>query len=458
MEFEATVQTNSLYATASFDFNKVFYLDGTIRRDASSTLPNGNNKYTYGSVSGSVILSELLKSEKSVMNFWKLRGNYAEVGGTADSYQLKYSYYTAGYFNTGNGNINIYRPQTILKNENLKPQRSREFEFGTEVHFLRDRIVLDGAYYDTKTFDQLITPDISAGSGKLGAAINAGQINNKGIELHLGVSPIKTQDFAWDIDVNWARNRSKVVELDAGLQVYQLVGLVGGASIVASVGNQWGDIYGSDYVYLNGEKVVDPNTGLYQTESNKVIGNVQAKWTGGFRNSFRYKNFSLSFLIDVRHGGDVFSSDMYYGLASGLFPETAVDGYRTNIPVLAGVNPNGQVNTTPVNTDVINPLEYGNNPNDGYAIVPDKRFVYDGSFVKLREASITYSLPKSILANTFMNEAKISIVGRNLWIIHKNLPYADPESSQMGGLYSYGSSVGALPTTRELGVNFTFKF
>lgn len=458
VEFEATIQTNSLYATASFDFNKIFYLDGTIRRDASSTLPDGNNKYTYGSVSGSVILSELLKSDKSVMNFWKLRGNYAEVGGTADSYQLKYSYYTAGYFNTGNGNINIYRPQTILKNENLKPQRSREFEFGTEVHFLKDRIVLDGAYYDTKTFDQLITPDISAGSGKLGAAINAGQINNKGIELHLGVSPIKTQDFAWDIDVNWARNRSKVVELDAGLQVYQLVGLVGGASIVASVGNQWGDIYGSDYVYLNGEKVVDPETGLYQTESNKVIGNVQAKWTGGLRNSFRYKNFSLSFLIDVRHGGDVFSSDMYYGLASGLFPETAVDGYRTNIPVLAGVNPNGQVNTTPVNTDVVNPLEYGNNPNDGYAIAPDKRFVYDGSFVKLREASITYSLPKSILANTFMNEAKISIVGRNLWIIHKNLPYADPESSQMGGLYSYGSSVGALPTTRELGVNFTFKF
>lgn len=458
VEFEATTQTNSLYATASFDFNKIFYLDGTIRRDVSSTLPANNNKYTYGSISGSVILSELLKSQKSVMNFWKVRGNFAEVGGTANPYQLNYTYYTAGYFNTGNGNVNIYRPQTILNNRNLKPQRSREYEFGTEVHFFRDRIVFDAAYYDTKTFDQLITPDISAGSGSLGAAINAGQINNKGIELHLGISPIKSKDFGWDIDANWARNRSKVVELADGLQVYQLVGLVGGASIVASVGNQWGDIYGSDYVYLNGQKVVDPATGLYQTENNKVIGNVQAKWTGGLRNSFRYKDFSLSFLIDVRHGGDVFSSDMYYGLASGLFPETAVDGYRTDIPVLTGVNPNGQTNTTPVNTAVINPNEYGNNPNDGYAIAPDKRYVYDGSFVKLREASITYSLPKSLLANTFMNDAKISIVGRNLWIIHKNLPYADPESSQMGGLYSYGSSVGSLPTTRELGVNFTFKF
>ncbi|UFH31164.1 SusC/RagA family TonB-linked outer membrane protein [Chryseobacterium sp. C-71] len=458
VEYEATTQTNSLYATASFDFNKMFYVDGTIRRDVSSTLPEGNNKFTYASVSGSLILSELLKSEKSIMNFWKVRGNYAEVGGTADPYQLNYTYYTAGYFNTGNGNVNIYRPQTILNNPNLKPQRSKEFEFGTEVHFLRDRIIFDGAYYDSKTVNQLIRPDISAGSGSLGAAINAGQINNKGLELHLGISPIKNSNFSWEIDANWARNRSKVVELADGLQVYQLVGLVGGASIVASVGNQWGDIYGSDYVYLNGEKVVDPATGLYQTESSKVIGNVQAKWTGGLRNSFRYKDFSVSFLIDVRHGGDVFSSDMYYGLASGLFPETAVDGYRNSVPVLAGVNPNGQQNSTPVDTSAIDPNEYGNNPYDGYAIAPDKRFVYDGSYVKLREASITYSLPKSLLVNTFINDAKISIVGRNLWIIHKNLPYADPESSQMGGLYSYGSSVGSVPTTRELGVNFTFKF
>ena len=458
LEYVATTQTNSLYATASFDFNKMFYLDGTIRRDVSSTLPSSNNKFTYGSISGSAILSEIFKFEKSTVNFWKVRGNYAEVGGTADPYQLAYSYYTAGYFNTGNGYVNIYKPQTILKNKDLKPQRSKEFEFGTEVHFLRDRITFDGAYYDSKTIDQLITPDISAASGSLGAAINAGQINNKGVELHLGITPIKTTNFSWELDANWARNRSKVVELADGLQVYQLVGLVGGASIVASVGDQWGNIYGSDYVYLNGRKVVDPTTGYYETESNKVIGNVQAKWTGGLRNSFRYKNFSLSFLIDVRHGGDIFSSDMYYGLSSGLYPETAVDGYRTNIPVLAGVNPNGQANTTPVNANLIDPNEYGNNPYDGYSVAPDKRFVYDGSFIKLREASITYSLPKSLLVNTFINEAKISVVGRNLWIIHKNLPYADPESTQMGGLYAYGSSIGSLPTAREIGVNFTFKF
>lgn len=193
-------------------------------------------------------------------------------------------------------------------------------------------------------------------------------------------------------------------------------------------------------------------------KSNQVIGNVLPEWTGGIRNSFSYKGFSLSFLIDVRKGGDIYSSDMYYGLSSGLYPETAVDGYRTNVVTLQGVNPNGQVNTTPVNQTAFPVSGYKGNPYDSYTLAPGKRFVYDGSFVKLREASIGYMLPKSLLQNTFITEAKVSIIGRNLWIIHKNLPYADPESTQMGGIFAYGSSIGTLPTTRELGVNLTFKF
>lgn len=459
LENQYKTQTQSLYATASLDFNKIFYLDGTYRRDVSSTLPEGNNAYDYGSISGSLIMSELLKTNGSFLNFWKLRGNYAIVGGTADPYQLEYQYYTAGSYNGGSvGTIGIYKPVLTLPNPNLKAQKSKEYEFGTEFHFLKDRITLDGAYYNSKTINQLISGlQISGASGQLFANVNAGQITTKGYEAHLGLVPFKSQNFTWDIDVNWARNRSIVDELGYGLDVYSLVGLVGGATIVAKQGNQWGDIYGTDYVYLNGQKVVDPDSGLYETASNQVIGNTQPKWTGGIRNSFKYKNISVSFLIDARHGGDVYSSDLYYGLASGLYPETAVDGYRTTQAVLSGVNPNGQTNTTPVSADY--PASgYASNGNDSYTLAPDKRFVYDGSFIKLREASITYSLPKSVLYGTFMNDAKISLVGRNLWIIHKNLPYADPESSQMGGLYSYGSSIGSLPTTRDIGVNITLKF
>ena len=453
LETNYTVQNNSLYATASFDFNKIFYLDGTYRNVVSSTLPINNNQYGYFSVSGSLILSQLLKTSGSVLEFWKIRGNYAEVGGTADPYQLAPSYRSAGILA---GSVGIFTPITTFPNNDLKPQRTKEFEFGTEASFFNERISFDGAYYNNKTFDQIIAPTISSGTGQLAKVINAGEIDNKGVELHLGVTPVKTKDFSWNLDANWSKNNSKVVVLDGQLKVLPLVSMVG-ATIVAAVDEPWGAIYGTDYVYLNGQKVVDPNTGLYETEDNKVIGNAQPKWLGGVRNTFRYKDFSLSFLIDIRHGGDIYSSDLYYGLASGLYKETGVDGYRTTQAVLPGVNPNGQINTTPVSADF--PASgYGNNAADSYALAPDKRFVYDGSYIKLREASITYSLPKSIIGNTFLNEAKISIIGRNLWIIHKNLPYADPESTQMGGLYSYGSSIGSLPTTREIGVNLTVKF
>ena len=160
----------------------------------------------------------------------------------------------------------------------------------------------------------------------------------------------------------------------------------------------------------------------------------------------------MSFLIDIKHGGDVFSTDMYYGLATGLYPETAVGDVRENGIVWEGVNPNGNVNTTVT----ANPSAFGS--LDGYARMPNKRFVYDGSYVKLREASIGYTLPKSLLAGTFVTDAKVSLVGRNLWIISKNLPYADPENMVGGGNSAYGWSIGSLPTTRDIGLNVTLKF
>ena len=165
-----------------------------------------------------------------------------------------------------------------------------------------------------------------------------------------------------------------------------------------------------------------------------------------------YIGLSVSFLSDVRQGGDVFSTDLYYGLATGLYPETATGNVREAGVVWEGVNPNGNVNTT----NTRNPSAFGS--LDGYSRMPASRFVYDGSFVKLREASIGYTLPKSILAGTFVRDAKISLVGRNLWIISKNLPYADPENMVGGGLRSYGWSIGSLPTTRDFGLNVTLKF
>lgn len=446
-----TTQTNSGYATASFDFYKIFYLDATWRIDQSSTLPSTNNTYNYPSVTGSFIASELIKAPW--LSFWKIRANYAEVGGTADPYMLKPYYNPTGYYG---GADMIYGTQTTLPNPDLKPQRSKEFEVGTEFRFLKDRVTLDFAYYKTKTINQIISLPVSAATGYNFKNINAGRIDNTGIEVQLGLVPIKTQDFSWNLDVNWSKNQNKVVELykngDTHITNLLIDSYQGGVSLNAREGEAWGTLVGSDYVYLNGQPVVNATTGRYLRQGNQIIGNTTPDWIGGVRNTFNYKGFSLSFLIDVRQGGDVFSTDMYYGLATGLYEETAIGNMRTEGVVWPGVNPNGQTNTTVTAA----PSDFGS--LDGYQYMPNKRFVYDGSFVKLREASIGYSLPKSLLSGTFINDAKVSVVGRNLWIIHKNLPYADPEAMTGGGNRAYGNSIGSLPTTREIGVNVTFKF
>lgn len=438
--------TSGVYATASFGYKNLLYIDGTVRADKSSNLPKNNNSYIYPSVTGSVILSELWKP--SFLSFWKIRGNYAEVGSSTKNYQLQNTYRVRGGF----GNTGLVDQSYFLANPNLKPQRSKEVEFGMEAQFFKNRLGFDVAIYKTRTFDQIINLPVSSATGYRTFLVNAGQINNKGIEVQLNGSPIKTDNFKWDIDVNWSKNQNEVISLNGDSQNYLLASYQGGVSLNARVGEAFGALVGSDYVYLNGEKVINPSTGRYLTNPNQVIGNITPDWIGGIRNSFNYKGLSLSFLIDVKHGGDVFSTDMYYGLATGLYEETAVGDYRTAGVINSGVNPNGQVNTTPTAA----PDTFGN--VDGYRRMPNSRFVYDASYVKLREASIGYSLPKSILANTSFQEVKISLVGRNLWIIHKNLPYADPETGTGNGLASKGNSIGVLPTTRDLGINVTLKF
>lgn len=451
-EYQYTKVTASAYATASFDYKKFLYVDATFRADKSSTLPKSNNVYTYPSITGALILSEFVKP--SFLDFWKVRANYAEVGGTASEYLLSTTYSATGIFG---GEIGLFGSQTTKPNAELKPQRSKEFEIGTEAKFFNNRVSIDFAYYKTRTFNQIIgTLPISSGSGLSSASVNAGQINNEGIEVQLGLVPVKTTDFSWNIDANWAKNKSLVVSLlhngVSDVSNYLLNSFQGGVSLNAREGEAWGALVGSDYVYLNGQPVINATTGRYLKQSNQIIGNTTPDWIGGLRNTFNYKSLTLSFLIDAKHGGDVFSTDMYYGLATGLYTETAVGDMRENGVIWPGVNPNGAVNTTVT----ANPSAFGS--LDGYARMPAKRFVYDASYIKLREASIGYSLPKSLLAGTFVRDAKISLVGRNLWIIHKNLPYADPEASVGGGIRTYGYSIGTLPTTRDIGVNVTLKF
>lgn len=444
---------NGLYAQGSIGYLDTYFIDASIRRDVSSTLPSNNNSYVYPAISGSFLFSNLVK--KDWLNLGKFRVNYAEVGNDADALQLNNTYTRVSNFQGQplytNALLTPFR--SINKNPNLKPERTKSFEIGLESSLLDRRLSFDITYYKTNSVDQIVSAAVSSASQYTNAVVNGGDIENKGFEIQLSGIPIKTKDFSWEVIVNWSNNKSKVVSLPNGLDNLQLGSFQSGVTINAAPGEPYGALKGTDYIYTNGQPTIDQSNGKYMisTSSANVIGNVTPDWIGGIRNKFNYKNITLGFLVDTQKGGDIFSLDMSYGLASGLYKETAIGDMRENGILNQGVAPDGSPNTVKTKGgSVANSV--------GYQAAPNKAFIYDASFVKLREVSITYNFPKSMFENSFINNASLSLLGSNLWIISKNLPYADPESGLSSGNSSRGYSVGSLPTTRDIGFNLTFKF
>ncbi|OWK74718.1 SusC/RagA family protein [Flavobacteriaceae bacterium JJC] len=462
------ISTSGIYATANLGYMDTFFIDGSYRIDKSSTLPKETNSYDYGSVAGSVVLSSLIQQDW--LSYWKIRGNYAVVGGSAGAYQLKNTYANLGGYN---GTV-LFDTANTRANSELKPERSKEVELGMEMQFFKRRLGFDVTVYQSKTTNQIINLPVSVSTGFSATVFNAGRIDNKGIEVSLNATPIKSQNFSWDVTANWAKNENKVIELENGVDNYLLASYQGGVQMVASVGQAFGALYGTDYVYVNDQRVVtSPNAqglggGLWAKSDKKIIGNVTPDWTGGLRNTFSYKGLSVSFLIDVQKGGDTFSTDLLYGQSGGLYANTVDEQYRNPLNViLPGVYANGNPNTTPlggyrlVNGNLVrvrNENNYYSYQPNGYNNAPNSEFVYDAGYVKLREASISYTLPKSIISGSTLKDITVSLVGRNLWIIDKNTPYVDPEAGVGGGLRSRGNSIGILPTTRDIGFNVTVKF
>ena len=467
-EYASKIGINGIYGSASLGYRSYLFLDATLRRDHSSTLPVTNAIYYYPSVSGSVVFSELLKQQW--LSFGKVRLNYAQVGNSADFDQIIDEYNILTPFNSPSSALS-----TTKKNPDLKPERTNSIEAGLEMYFFNRRAGFDLALYKTNTTDQILPLTVSTASGYIYKNINAGAIENKGIELVLSVVPVKTPDFTWDINLNWSKNINKVLSLYPGVDNYSLSNnLQGGLSINARVGEPYGVINGIDYTYLNGQRVVDPANGRYikTSTNNNNLGKVAPDWKGGILNTFTYKDWRLSCLIDMSKGGHIWSLDMYYGLATGLYPETAglndlgnpvrdpvvlVDpadpskGYASNSGgfINPGVNPDGKPNTTRISA--------GNYGSFGYLRIPDAAFSYDASYVKLRELSLSYKVPSSVLKNFFITGIDLSIVGSNLWIISKHLPYADPESG-LGAGNLMGFSTGSLPTTKDVGFNVKLTF
>ncbi|SEV97752.1 TonB-linked outer membrane protein, SusC/RagA family [Chitinophaga sp. YR573] len=464
VEADSAMQVNGIFASVGLGYKKMLFLDLTGRRDQSSTLPKGNNAYYYPSASLGFVFSEVVKAPW--LSYGKLRVNYAQVGNSAPAQALIDAYDKPSGF----GSVPLFSVPATKANAHLKPEQTKSFETGVEASFFQNRVSIDVTYYTSKSIDQILRLPVSRATGYDQIYINAGTISNKGVEVSLNVTPVKTRDFSWVVGVNWSKNKSKVLDLPSGVDFIQLGSftLQGGITIGHAKNDAYGVIRGTDFIYdkTTGKKVVydadGDSPGYYQKtgSANNVIGNYTPDWIGGITNTLRYKDLSLAFLVDMKHGGDVFSLDQYYGQSTGIYAESVRlndkgKSIRDAVEdgggiVFDGVTPDGKVNTQRVRVSGTRGLGV-----NGY---PAKAFVYDASFIKLREVSLTYSLPVSLISHIkAFKGIDVSLLGRNLWIIHKNLPMADPEENlSAGNIQGYQS--GVYPTYRTFGANLRFRF
>jgi len=320
--------------------------------------------------------------------------------------------------------------------------------------------------------DELIPTNVSTATGYFNYYLNAGAVQNKGWELSISGTPVASQNFNWKVTVNWSANRNKVVELfkdGSGNQAKDLLlaGFQNGESLNAPLNEPFGIIRGTDYTYKNGQKLVDDNGEYVINESsNNDIGNTNPKWLMGINNEFTlFKNWHVSFLLDFRHGGDIFSNDLAYGLDDGLYQLTtytndlgnSVRAPLTNDSKSGGfIRPGINVNTGQPNTVRVDGSAYGEWGN-GAGLLPLKAFVYDGSYIKLREALIGYDIPSRVFGNGPIKGVTLQLIGHNLWIIHKNIPYSDPEDGLSAGNLQ-GIQEGSYPTVRTIAFNFILCF
>lgn len=464
----------SAYASAQFGYKNYAYINVTARNDWSSTLPSNNRSYFYPSFNGSLILSEAFNLKSNTLDFLKIRGGWSEVGNDADPYQLSTIY----NFQTAFDGNPIQTSSQKKLNENLKPETTRSTEVGLEASFWKNRLHFDAAYYNTNSFDQILEIKTTASSGYNSQLINAGKINNRGIEIQLDGTPIQTESFKWNVGVNYSKNISEVKILDYDRQIQNYtIGSSGGVDVLASVGQAYGALYGTAYQRdANGNIVVGAN-GLPKADpQKKVLGHYTPDYLAGLTNTLTYKNIELSFLVDASVGGELFSGTNRTGNYTGVLDQTLpgrgaengglnyyVNG-NTKVLLPSGAAPGGAqvfddgmifkgvfADGTP-NNQVISAQEYY---KASYNI--SEAYIYSSTFVKMREIKLAYNFNKSFAKKLGLEGASITAVGRNLFFIYKDAPNIDPETA-----FNTGNAQGleslALPTTRNFSLNLNIKF
>lgn len=450
--FDQQKEIHSLYGSVDLSFRDYLFLTLTGRNDWSSTLPENNNSYFYPSVALSADVSSMLGLQSETLSYAKIRGGWAQVGADTEPFKLQ-NVYT--FFDPWNGSLITPTVNNTLLNPNLKPEISSSFEVGTELGLLGNKINVEVTYYNKKSTDQIVPVSISGATGYTSFQINAGEIVNKGFEVAISGSPVRSANgFSWDIAINYSRNRNKVVTLAEGLDALEL-GRYWNSQVLARRGEPYGVIFGPDYQRDPNGNIIHVNGVPQKDNTNKVLGNVNPDWIGGITNTFSYKGISLNVLIDAKIGGDVYSMTNAWGRYSGILKETLIG--RENGIIGEGVMAAGtdeQGNTIYVPNNVVVPAQRYNHAAFGNNIVAGS--VFDASYVKLRQISIGYSLPKSIIGKTPFRAVTLSITGRNLALLYSNAPHIDPETAFGNGNGTLGLEHAQLPSSRSLGFNLNF--
>lgn len=456
---------HGVFGNVNIGFRNLLFLELSGRNDWSSTLPENNNSFFYPAASVGFVFTEAFgMNESNILPYGKLRFSAGQVGNDA----LLYA--TANYFNKavsgGDGftdgitfpafGVNAFERDAVAGNPNIKAELTTTYEVGGEFKFLKNRLGLDVTYYDKTTTDQIIEADISPATGFNGRIINAGTIKNTGIELVFNATPVQTPSFNWNIDVNFTRYRTEVEELAPGVETITLAGFTSTSSRVVA-GQPYGAIYGSRFQRNDGGQLIIGANGWPLVEpTDGVIGNPNPDWVAGVRNTFSYKGLTLTALLDIRQGGDIWNGTggiiRTFGTAKVTGDEREITGY-----VYEGVTEAGEVNTTPV--DFANPaLGISGNKWTRYAFGGiSEESIEDGSWVRLREVTLTYSLPAGLFKSIFVSGASISLTGRNLFLI-TDYTGIDPETNLTGASNGFGLEYFNMPNTRSYGasINVTF--
>jgi len=438
---------NSLFATAQFRYQSMFYVDLSARNDWSSTLPLDNNSYFYPSISSSFIFTELF-DQPSWFSFGKVRASWAQVGSDTDPYMLRPFYKVDGNLHPGHGgdSPSAEIDGGTIPNDNLKPSMNESYEVGLDLRFFNNRVGLDLTYYNSTAKDQIVQVATSATSGWERAIINAGSIQNSGVEISLNAEVIRTKDFSWNTTLNYAYNENMVLSLADGVTQLTLFES-NGVNIVAQPGEEYGQILGTTYQRDdNGDIALDANGRPMVSDELQTIGNAYHKTMVGWVNQFSYKNWSATVVFDGKFGGDIYSTTEATAYNTGRHQSTLQrEGYDGGMWYPSEL---GGVGTT-------------STPQEFYQSVSnvDEQFVYDASYIAIQEINLSYTLPSRFFeTNKYLRGASVGLFARNLGYVWKATDNIDPQASFSIANGGAGVEMGNMALPASYGFNLNVKF